>query len=416
MVERASIILLCIWSFWSVCCWLNGRRYRRQYLSWKKNEDSHRPKLSSLPSAVIWAPVKGCPDQLEAYLERTLNQDYPDYKVVFCFESVSDPGFRKIRQYLAADVRQSPGLDSIQMVVAGLSTDQGQKIHNLLAAYREDGGFGDVIAFVDADSVWEENTLRLLVEGLEKNNATLSTGYRWLIPSEQRFGAILASTINGSISTLLGPYWRNSAWAGAMAIRRQSFEEEDLANVLRGRVSDDIVISDHLIRAGHKIEFCPGVTPIGWVGYNLRDCIKFGRRQYGHFWVCRRAMWFYAYAATGGYLGGWVICILLIASGHPLAILPAAITYIADIALGFERRKIAQTLFPPEVTSKLRLVHVLDSFFTPLWMAVHYLVLLSTFGSRHVDWGGIRYRITRTTTAIISRADSTDPSVADSLH
>jgi ceramide glucosyltransferase len=79
------------------------------------------------PFVTVIAPCKGDDDGLRRSLPRLAALDFPDYEVVFVVESETDPAYQQLSQW----VQQHPG--RFRLVVAGLATDSGQKVHNLLA-------------------------------------------------------------------------------------------------------------------------------------------------------------------------------------------------------------------------------------------------------------------------------------------
>ena len=73
----------------------------------------------------IFVPCKGNDDDLAANLRPMFEQDHPNYELVFIVESIADEAYAPIQRLIAEHPHQHA-----RLVVAGLATDSGQKVHN----------------------------------------------------------------------------------------------------------------------------------------------------------------------------------------------------------------------------------------------------------------------------------------------
>src|SRR5262249_19860200 len=151
------------------------------------------------------------------------------YEVVFFTESENDPAHGAIARLLKQRRRLAP---PTWMVVAGEARNQGQKVHNLLAALDTLNSIGHVeaLVFADSDMRPSRSWLTELVAPLGDQRVGATTGYRWYLPSNegsnraQSLASTLLSVWNASALALLGER-SGFAWGGSMAIRRENFDK-----------------------------------------------------------------------------------------------------------------------------------------------------------------------------------------------
>src|SRR5215510_11796345 len=136
------------------------------------------------PKAVVIVPCRGLEQGFEENVQAILAQDYRDYEVIFVTDSENDPAHGVLARLLKQRRRLSP---PTWMVVAGEAKNQGQKVHNLLAALDTLNSIGHVEALVFADSDMRpaRNWLTELVAPLGDHRVGATTGYRWYLPSTE---------------------------------------------------------------------------------------------------------------------------------------------------------------------------------------------------------------------------------------
>lgn len=404
-------IHLIAWAVWGYVCLLNVLRYRWNYRS-TLGQHAQGNGSPPQPAVVVWSPVKGLSDTYEAHLNRLLNQDYPDYRIVIALESKADPVFTYLHDRFelvptAHDEVYESAQAPVRVVIAGHATDQGQKVHNLIAAYLNDEGYGQVIMTVDADALWEPHTINSLLAGLEKPKAGISMGYRWIVPQTASLPNLFASLINASVACILGPHFANSAWAGSMAIKRATFEKLQVVGHWKGKANDESVLMNLLTKNGLRAIYCPQVTPVTLADYNWKSVINFGRRQYIHQWVYRKILWFYGASFISFYFIGWAKCILLISQGSRVALACAIALYASDILRGIVRQHTMKEMLPEWTHSKLEPTWVWELFCTPVWFAFHWFLVWSTFLCNQFNWSGVRYVMTSKATTVTRPSSDT---------
>jgi len=212
-----------------------------------------RPLLDFYPRVALILPIKGIDADTLENLQSLLTQDYPHYRLICAMESADDP-VRPLLEKLVLE--QSPG--RMDIVVAGLAQNRGQKIHNQLAAVALTTEQDEVLVFVDSDAHAGPTWLHALVAPLRIAQVGASTGYRFYVPECSHLANAMVSVINAGVAALLGPTRRNLAWGGSMALRRADFFSCGVHKAWQNALSDDYVLS-HCIkyRSGHIIEYVP---------------------------------------------------------------------------------------------------------------------------------------------------------------
>jgi cellulose synthase/poly-beta-1,6-N-acetylglucosamine synthase-like glycosyltransferase len=142
-----------------------------------------RPELpGSEPSVAVILPVKGGA-HLAGLLPCLRAQRYSRYRIVASVESKEDPAFA-----ILSAARREPGAP-LDVVVAGLAENAGQKVWNLLAALDRLSPEDEIVAFLDADVLLTPLWLPRLVAVIVNSGRPVATGYRWMIPSDDRWSS-----------------------------------------------------------------------------------------------------------------------------------------------------------------------------------------------------------------------------------
>ena len=175
-------------------------------------------------------PCKGVDAGFDANLDRFLNQDYPDYQVVFVVATAGDLAYQKLHERLEAPEASGANRKPLtSLVVAGVSEGRGEKVNNLLRGIEAVDQAAQVLVFADIDAAPSPDWLRSLVAPLANPQITVSTGFRWYLPGEG-FVSRLRAAWDTSIATMMGDHDHNFAWGGSMAIRAADFHQLGIAD------------------------------------------------------------------------------------------------------------------------------------------------------------------------------------------
>jgi cellulose synthase/poly-beta-1,6-N-acetylglucosamine synthase-like glycosyltransferase len=389
--------MLGVWVVWvlqALWGWQNACKFRQLARS-QGDRRGGRP-MHYDPPAVVVVPVKGADEGLLDHLAGLTDQDYRQYRVACVVESADDPAY-PILQDFAERYHPTPevGCRSITVLIAGLAERGSQKVHNQLAALAQLDPTDEVIVFADADAVAHSQWLGRLVIPLKKKQYGVTTGYRWLVPSDGHLASRLASVMNASVATLGGPKRWNLAWGGSMAIRRDVAEQVRLVDHWRGALSDDYQMTRAVRQSGLQVYFVARSMIPSPVRFTWASLLRFGRRQYMITRLYAPLIWLTALGGHALYTLGTVTALIVLAMGNLAPLLPLALVYLFDHQRARTRQDAASLVFEESVTDALRPAFTLERWATPLWMGLHLLIVLSSALGRTIRWAGITYFMRR---------------------
>ncbi|MGH9448629.1 MAG: glycosyltransferase, partial [Terriglobia bacterium] len=202
------------------------------------------PERGYQPAAAVIIPCKGIDEDLIGNTESFMSQDYDPYQLILVVASEEEAAHDYLSEIIGKTRRTGGGQPHpTSLIVAGYSETNGEKVNNLLAGVCAVAPEVEVLVFADIDARPGKDWLRALVSPLHDSGVTLSSGYRWYLPSAS-LGSRLRAAWDASIATMMGEHEHNFAWGGSMAIRRADFNRLQVAErYWRGTVSDDYAIT-----------------------------------------------------------------------------------------------------------------------------------------------------------------------------
>jgi len=359
------------------------RRYAR-------SRSKHRPLVSETRHVALYVPCKGSDDDLAANLRPLFEQDHPDYEIVFIVESDSDPAAAAIR----ALMREYSQMSS-RLVVAGISTDTGQKVHNLLVATECVSPGVEILVFVDADVRPPRDWLRLLTNRLCHDS--VSTGYRYFVPKRATLPNLVLSALNGAVVPIMFPGKHHLIWGGSWAITRELFQSSGMREAWRGTLSDDLMATRVMAREGEKVVAEPLCILPSHLDVTWRELFSFVRRQLiiGR---CYASVHWYALLFGSSLMAAIFWGSLLAAVGGSIAgsawawrpALAIALIYGLHVWRASLRADAARH-YLPGYEKELRAVQRFDRWLGPVANVVGWLGLVSSASSNRIVWKGIAY-------------------------
>jgi hypothetical protein len=282
----------------------------------------------------------------------------------------------------AAEALEASEGDWVEIVRAGVASDEGQKVHKLRAALRALAPKDRYLVFVDTDIEPPARLVGRLLFPLVRGKADIVTGYRLLLP-ERNVVAALVGAVEMQLATLPRAASATMPWGGAMALTRETAERLDLDAALAGRLSDDMAIGLAGWRA--KLRLRPVrdllvASPLEGLG-----AIAFGVRQYRHIVTNSVGMWLIAGAVIGAQALGWVWAL---GWGGWSAV---AVGYVAAVGRALVRRRIIAGVVEPGQAAAARRSLWWDVLapFVVCW--AHWGMQLVAACSRRIRWGGFDY-------------------------
>lgn len=396
----------------SLKSFLGGVRFLRYFKS-----ELGKPLPAYTPFVSIIAPCRGVDDGLAENLAALLNQDHPNYEVIFVVDDERDPSVSVIREISHTDdVRTVSGSDRVsvssKLVVAPNAVDCAQKIENLREAVLHVDERSQVFVFVDSDARPQPTWLRYLVAPLEETSVGAATGYRWFISKNRTFASEMRSVWNASIASALGPNTKsNFCWGGATAIRRDTFDSVNMREQWRGTLSDDLAVTRAIKDAGLKIVFVPQAMTPSVDDCTFNELVEFTTRQMKIVRVCEPKLWLMTLFGSTLFNSVLIAAFLIVvfSSANTLTVAVALATlllvFIFSIGKAWLRLRAVQLAlhgYEREVGQQLTTQNA-------LWLVTGLLFFYNSIAalfSRRITWRGITYELkSPTETVIIGATD-----------
>lgn len=164
-----------------------------------------------------------------------LNQLYKNYEIIVVVDTKEE-----------ASLLKNEYGDKIKVKITNFLPTCSGKISALLTGIKE--AKGNIYVFADADIKPHKNWLSYLIANLNKN---VSTTYRWYFKNP------ILSTWNAATAAILFYDIFNFAWGGAMAIKKEFFEELEIKKRWENEIVDDLTLTTEVKKRGYKIRFVP---------------------------------------------------------------------------------------------------------------------------------------------------------------
>ena len=370
---------------------VQATRFRRLFQMARDEPDGN-----FTPKVALLAPFKGMDPGLPDQLRSLLSQEYPDYEVIFVLESSDDPAAGLLRSAVEHCSGHRP--KRIATVIAGPSTDCGQKVHNLKSALRHVSRDVEIYAFIDSDVLPHSEWLRGLVAPLKDEAVGVSTGYRWFLPVRGGLASGMLTAWNAlPLSLLSDPRWI-FAWGGSMAIRRMTFDDIDVLGYWSGSISDDYGVTKAVQNAGLKISFVPACLVLSFQDMTWDQLWEFICRQFTITRIYAPGLWRIGLIFSVIYTGAFFVSPLFGAidwmtagSGLPLLV-GSLFLWGMTTVIGYLRLSTARLRFPGHVPAhrKTALAQILGG---PFLAPINLFSLIIAGFSRRIKWRGITYHI-----------------------
>ena len=345
-------------------------------------------QAAELPPVSVLAPCRGVDHAFEAYARALLCQDYPHYQVLFMLESTRDSAWDVLDRVLA----ETPSARAV-LIVAGKAKGCSQKVHNLLVGLDHVDPKTTILAFVDSDVQVHPQWLKALVMPLDGAETGATSGYRWYVPCPGSVASSLRSAWNAATIGLMAHPRFGFAWGGSSAIRRETFEKLRIAEAWSRGLSDDLLLTWAVRRAGLRIQFVPtclvpSCEPCSWGGlleWTNRQ-VAIGRVYVPHSWGISLVVHLLSLILAGFGLTAVLACQWL-ASGlllsywglsgiGSMAVCRAATHRLAVHGCTVRQRAWPQAFWAPAITI-LALVNLTRSLMTRTitWRGISYTML-----------------------------------------
>jgi ceramide glucosyltransferase len=244
-VLMAALFLLWLASvaFYAISLYCTGAFFKRGGVG-------DKDELSELPPMTVLKPMRGSDVDTYDNLRSFIEQDYPEYEIIFGVADPDDPAARIVTRLISEfpDVRLS------FVNSAGLETPN-RKVANLISMYSK--ASHDIIVVADSDMLVGRDYLKSLAGDFDGGNAGLVTcPYRGAYP-EDIGAAFEALTINTdflpSVTVARTLEGMSFALGATMAVRREALDAIGGFEALSEYLADDYMLGNLVKRAGYEI-------------------------------------------------------------------------------------------------------------------------------------------------------------------
>jgi ceramide glucosyltransferase len=329
------------------------------------------------PPVSLLKPVHGADFASQTNFESFCVQNYPDYEILFCVNTMDDPAVPLLRQV----IRDFPQR-SIRILSNASKIGSNQKVNNLVLLARE--AKHEIIVQSDGDVRVSPDYLKNLVaEFADPAVGVVSCFYRGV--SEKNFWAeveavgaasdffagALVANLPGQVTFALGASVATTkTWLAKIG------GYEALADLL----ADDYEIGNRVHRAGGKVLLSREAV---WTMYPAQTLKSFWEHQVRWARTVRLVR-------PASFFG------LLVTHGLPWCVLAAAVAPSALVGAGFVGAYLVLRLLMAWVVGVWGVQDAVlrrKLWVVPVRDAIHFAVWVAGFASNRVKWGGVEYAI-----------------------
>jgi hypothetical protein len=213
----------------------------------KKSESTPSIKAAPFPHVTVIVPVAGASTRLADNLRSLLQQEYPDFSVIFITQDGNDNAVPIIKDLVSSDSRG-------RLIFAGQATTCSQKNHNLLQGTLAAEPSTEILVFCDSGHEAHPHWLVHLTTPLRVSSSyTVSSGYHHIFSTETNLCVL------GRVICVLGLYLARQIpafaqpWGGATAIRTIDFHQLGIAELWGKTIVDDVTLAAYLRKKKKKV-------------------------------------------------------------------------------------------------------------------------------------------------------------------
>lgn len=367
-------------------------------LSYRFKRYVHDSLSSSLPEytpkASLILPCKGIDPGFEENIKAHLEQDYPDYEVIFVTATDDDPAYVFLDDFM----KKRSYKVHIKLEVAGISPSRGQKINNVLDAINKVRNETEVFVLVDSDIRPKKDFLRNLIKPLQLPDIGATTGIRWYMPKQGNLGSMLRSIWTAGVYPILIDQKHNFAYGGAYAVKKGTFEKANVRALLDRSISDTFAVTNGVKGIGLKVYFVPQCIVVSHEDSTISETFEWTNRQTIISRVYNPPFWwvvFLTYSFSNLMLLLGIIILILSIAGKGYFVLPALLM-LSLIPLEMINAAlllpVVKQLIPEqrEQIDKLKWRYYLATPLASILILLNSIVSLTT---NEITWRGIRYKL-----------------------
>ncbi|WP_254845396.1 glycosyltransferase [Desulfovibrio sp. DV] len=194
------------------------------------------------PRVTAIVPVTGDTPGMRQAVASLIDQDYPDYTVIFVTAQADDPAAALVAGVAGNDLR-------VMQVVSGPATTCGQKNHSILAGVRA-AQTAEVFVFCDSTHLADRHFVSNLAAPILRGDAPMTSGFHKIVTCDGATATVGMANTCLALHLLQPIRAITQPWGGAMAISRSAFDRFGLVRLWGQNIVDDFSMGPHLHRFG----------------------------------------------------------------------------------------------------------------------------------------------------------------------
>lgn len=365
---------------------IESRRFAR------RRRDQLPPEFPPELKAVVVIPCRGAVPGFRWNCQALLEQDHPNFELLFVAENEQDSAVRIIRNLM-----QEHRLTRMGLVFSGPAEQCSQKVHQLRTALRHLPGNARVVAFVDSDLLVRRQWLRWLSGRLFEPGVAATTGGVWSVPRKESLWSNLQCSVSNQLASWFGPKYAPGLW-GSWAVRVDRLEPAGLSQVWATAFSEKWAAEQALCLNGERVLFEPRSMGVRQVETDARGLRRTLRRWWRGFQVSKPvASLGLGLASVAIQLGFWGLLLGSIGSlvfGEGLRwgwLVTAVVTYCLNVMAGIVRGQLGKQY--AEDSRFNRIARRWDCWAWPINSAAIVAAELAARLQKRVRWFDLVYRV-----------------------
>ncbi len=234
-----------------------------------------RGKNSFKPKTAIVLCLRGVDPDLDDCLAGIANQAFENFELHIVMDHASDPSRPVVMKFIK---RIEENAFPVHLhTLERIESTGSLKCQSLVFVIEHLAHDTEVVAFIDADAIVDEQWLARLVGPLADPTIGASTGIRWFTPPDDRLGSWVREIWNAAAIVQMQHY--RIAWGGSLAIKKSVFEETDLLARWRTTLCEDTMLSSELRRFGLRVHRVASVVVNNCESTSLPAAVDWFTRQ-----------------------------------------------------------------------------------------------------------------------------------------
>ncbi|MBI4971837.1 MAG: glycosyltransferase family 2 protein [Candidatus Omnitrophica bacterium] len=354
------------------------------------------------PKVSIIIPCRGIDPHFDTSIKSILNQDYPDYEIVFATSDEEDPAYARLQELI-----QNHACVKAQIVIAGHPTISTGKLNNLVAGVGQVRADSEILVFMDSDTCPQPKWLEHLIAPMQYPHVGITTGIPVYVPLKHTFWSLVKSMWMAGLGAFVTVKRFRGCYGGAMAVRKKHFDQFNVREIWKTALTDDLTLSMALKPTGTINYFVPQCMVPIYEGTNLIDFIKWANRQSLLSRVYFRKQW--AFVAVMFALR----MIFMVAS--PIVFLSALFTgslglihwiFLCPVYVAVYNGILLMKATDDAMRHEVAGIHKITRWYPVLAPTTQILAIVNfviPLFARKMTWRGITYKFTSSTEVIVEK-------------